>query len=280
MDDAPKNDGLMILLGFIGILLVLWLASGGPNRPGAYVPPREPAELPGLSIELPSIAPWKDATSSQEYTRSAVALEVEGGRTSVPSDEYLVLEVNKPYGERTLVTGWSLRSDNTGIIATIGKGAYTPLYGSVNNEEDIYLNGSGKVFVTSGRSPLGVSFEVNKCSGFLGNTLLFTPELPRSCPAAERLVGSVDRVCSDYLRGLSLCQIPTSLPTYLSASCKAAIAEKLHYNSCVQTTRGDIDFSSNEWRVYLKSENSLWRDSRDFIRLIDQLGNTLQTAGY
>ncbi len=283
-DAEPKNDGFMIFLGFIGVLILLWIASGGPNRPGAYVPPRDRLDITidkqEISLPKPSVTlPWK-ATSTEDFALSAFTLSIPTGSQSIPEKEYAIIGINTEKDASTLLTGWILKSDNTGISTTIGRGASLPLLGAINEQSNIFISGSGKAYVTSGRSPLGTSFRENKCTGFLANSFEFTPPLEKRCPSAERLVGTVDRSCSDYLRGLSLCQIPTTLPSYLSIDCRSAIIEKLQYNSCVGTAQNDTDFLTNSWRIYQQTSEDLWRDSRDFVRLMDRLGKTLQTAGY
>ena len=219
-----------------------------------------------------------------EY-KDKVTLSV--NRSSDPREEYLTLRVNSGAGTNIQLTGWTLKSLSSGNSATIPKGTYLFFAGTQNLEENINVTGGNVVYVVTGSSPDGVSFKTNKCSGYLEQFQNYTPFMSSNCPLArnEDLSGipdiAVNDDCLSYINSFPSCKTQTTnLPTNWSYECKNFITTKLNYASCVNTHKNDKDFYGNEWRVYLKRGQSLWKSSRENIVLYDSLGKIVSTLKY
>jgi hypothetical protein len=114
--------------------------------------------------------------------------------------------------------------------------------------EDIYLVPGGRALISSGTSPIGASFQVNMCSGYLNEVGTFTPVLRNECPDGS--------------------------------DCHANAAKNHTYNACVDAHQNDPGFYSHEWRIFLGKKTELWRNSREVIELVDQEGDIVDAITY
>ena len=138
--------------------------------------------------------------------------------------------------------------------------------------------------ITTGMSPLGLSFKTNKCTGYLNQFNSFSPSLPQQCPLPENEdLRSIPYVpanfsCFDFIERMSRCRLNTKpLPVTFSSECVAFISEKVGYQGCLSLHRSDADFVGTQWRIYLGRNESLWLNKRETIRLIDENGKTVDT---
>lgn len=207
-------------------------------------------------------------------------------RSNDPTKEYLVINVTNTKTPVN-VTGWTLKSVNSGSSITIPKGTYLFFTGTVNSEEDIYLNSNETLYLITGISPNGSSFKVNKCSGYLSQFQTFTPYLYTSCPLPRNEdLSSIPKTvkndaCLDYIESFPGCRIQTqNVPANWSYECTSFIYNKINYPSCVNTHKNDKDFYGKEWRVYLKRSEKLWKDRREKIVLYDNVGKIVDTLEY
>jgi len=183
------------------------------------------------------------------------------------------------------ITGWQIKSVVTGASAKIGKGAYLAYPGQLNPESEIFLSPGGRAVVATGRSPIGVSFRLNKCTGYFAQYQTFTPTLPEQCPALQeeslpKAPNALDDRCLDYIDRLPICRTHGKLPIYLKPECTTYIAERTNYNFCVSAHKNDPDFYLNEWRIYLNRDDRLWKNRRETIKLIDNEGKTVTAVSY
>jgi len=176
-------------------------------------------------------------------------LDPVGAITADVSSEYLTINVNPKGGEALSATGWRL----VGVEheATIGNATALPTQGAVNVEEPLVITKATKLIVNTGHSPIGVSFRENKCSGLLSFFQTFEPQLDKACED-----------CREETRSTTL---GASYPDY---------------NACVEAHKGDSDFFSNTWRIYLGKDTELWRKDFEIIKLINREGRTLDSASY
>ncbi len=207
-------------------------------------------------------------------------------RSSDPKQEYVQIKVGRT-DTPIKVTGWTLKSSSSGQTVTIPKGTYLFFAGTVNSEEDIYLNNGDTLYLVTGISPNGASFRVNKCSGYLSQFQRFTPNLSTQCPRPrdEDLSSIPNTVnndaCLDYIERFPSCRIQTqTLPANWSYECTNFIYGKINYPSCVNTHKNDSDFYLKEWRVYLKRSERIWKDRREEIILYDNQGKIVDTIKY
>lgn len=203
-----------------------------------------------------------------------------------PKYEYVYL--NNVSTTTIPITGWSLKSLSSGQSVTIPKASYLYYTSSPNSEEDVRVSENGVVYVVTGISPNGVSFRTNKCSGYLSQFQEYFPSLSYSCPRPknEPAVASIPKTlnndeCLDYIDRMPQCRIQTqNLPVNWSYECTNFIYNKINYPSCVDTHKNDADFFENDWRIYLKRSERLWKDKREEVVLYDNEGKVVSTYKY
>lgn len=185
-----------------------------------------------------------------------------------PQKEYATLQLSGiSSGTPRIASDFSLLQN--GFLVKIGGSVKTFLIGEVTETRPIVLTESGTVVIHSGRSPVGVSFQENKCTGFLQEFQEFTPPLLKNCPRINDLIAKqgvdVTDECRSYFDTLPECiSLPSSAPT----QCKDVLIEFTPYNQCVEALKNDQDFTRNTWQVYLESPTSLWATTSP-IQLLD-----------
>jgi len=155
----------------------------------------------------------------------------------ITNGRYIILELDPQMGSEGRgvfsVTGWRLSSSGRNWI--IGFASSLPLQGMINEEVPVVITRQSKLIISWDRSPIGVSFRENKCTGFLGTFQEFVPPLNPS--------------------------LVTSTTTYAE------------YNVCVKEHREDSDFFSNAWRIYLADDEPLTPGKS--VLLFDREGSLL-----
>ena len=218
----------------------------------------------------------------------AVTISFGEARARNPAEEYI--ELTASYGNTSpiVVSGWSLQSVVTGVRAYLPEGAPTFVMGIVNNVGPVSLAVGDSAIVTSGVSPVGVSFQENICSGYLGQFSSFVPEISDQCPApSDMLPETADNLrvygasCFDYLASLPHCHFPgTQLPSSISTNCGSYVVNTLSYNGCVHAFGTRDSFRLPTWRIFLNRTTELWNNSHDIVRLIDAQGRTVDVLTY
>ncbi len=203
------------------------------------------------------------------------------------TNEYIVLEHTRATNTPVRISGWTLHSNRSGVSVAIPKATVLFFANSINTEDPIVLLPGGIVYVVTGYSPNGTSFQVNKCSGYLSQFQTFIPYLYTNCPAPRTMDKSsipnriINDACLDYIDSMPACRIQTTnLPANWSPECTDFIYKKINYPSCVDTHKNDKDFYQNDWRVYLKRSDRLWLDRKENIVLYDDLGKIVSTLTY
>ena len=296
-----KNDLYFVI--FVLILLgIAWLVTGGPSRSDSQFPFLKPppplgsGELYGEGEGILSFLHTSQSGAGEQGGNGrngvpaapsgemspvggTVSLADYGSRAIKPVEEYLELRVS---GAPVTITGWRLRSKNSGKEARIGTGAALPYSGQVNAESSIALRPNERALIITGQSPIGVSFRLNKCTGYFEQFQDFTPPLPLACPSprnelARLGAGNLSDQCIAYIEGLQSCQMPFSIPPTLPATCHDFITANLSYSACVSAHRADSDFEKGEWRIYLGRNEKLWKGRLETIELLDAGGKILNT---
>lgn len=281
----PITD-LWWFLGILGLIWLVWFATGGPEHyeatHGVFLKPPSPLSSgetygnpPSIKLKLP------DTLNVFLAGKRAVLGAKTNLRAGNPDKEYL--EIVGAGDSPVDITGWRIVGQK-GINATIPQGVRVFLAGQVNEEKDIYLDQGHRAVIISGVSPVGVSFRVNACSGYLSQFQDFVPELNEVCPAPSSSPTvkdfPLDSACLDYLNSMPLCQTPTkTLPSKLSAACHEFILLHASYNACLSDHQSDKDFWSGEWRVYLGQSEELFGD-HDTIKFYDKDNKFIGTYVY
>ncbi len=323
MDEFKWVIGLFVLFG------LLWFAGGGPARGpggGLFVGPptltapaaREGAspfqstqkererqlteaeiarELERIREEVRKVEEAvKKLEEEARYSpfRGSVLIERSHARSDEPSREYLELRHTRRSETPATITGWTLVSPITGRSITIGEAARIPLLGRVNRTEPVVLAPGERAYVLTGRSPNGMSFLLNKCTGYFEQFQNFTPSLRRECPrikdeplppshrAEARAYGasSLEDACLDYIERVGECTVPVSIPPTLSGACQEFIVKTAQYDACVTNHRADEGFFRDEWRLYLNRDEELWKEKREVIELRDRDGKLVDVVVY
>ncbi|OYV25898.1 MAG: hypothetical protein B7W98_03540, partial [Parcubacteria group bacterium 20-58-5] len=304
-------------IGVFVFIFLIWIATGGPLHPiaftgpslslpgqlggGTYLSlPRSPYDIgTGNSVVLPGSSNGGSVSGSSGTSASSpsplggiafgavspyrgiVSLThyVSGAGSSNPGNEYVVISVSPNAGVPVDLSEWTLQSDASGNAVVIPKGTRMPTSGIVNAAQDIILNPGEQAIVISGQSPIGASFEENKCIGYFSTFQKFSPPLPQNCPAPNNELISFygtgyirDAACIDYVNTLSRCQVALTPPVGASSACQSFVATYLNYNGCINTHKNDTDFKSATWRVYLGRTNAMWRTQHEVVKLLDATG--------
>jgi len=309
------------IYGLLG-LVALWLFSGGAQREiaraGIYLKPLAPIDsgqaygskyisespskkailaLPDAPADVVKNAEegvinfFEDAKSAAKIhgisllSKTLTIDGIAGAQITPPDREYIriILPINAAQSEK--LSGLIVKSGALDLSATIPDATVIPLQGVAYRTEPVLLRAGDRAIITTGRSPLGTSFEVNTCSGYLNQFQEYVPDLRRDCPTPItelKLVGPYgESTCRDFVDSLPRCTTSrTAPPSTLSSACKAFIVEKLTYNSCVLRHQNDVDFLTGEWRLFLGKTEEMWKNKQEIIRLTNTKGETLDAITY
>lgn len=308
---------------FINALIgigVIWFVMGGAQNYSArnpYIKPLAPldtgetygasytpsAQNPSQKLDLPK-SPAEIVRDAEEkikdfFTQSEEAKRIHsasliadsiyldgaaGAKESSPQKEYLRIVASQRAKSSTVITGLRIEGYGVDGIAIPGA-ANLPIIGATNRATPVSLPAAGRALISTGKSPIGTSFRVNMCTGYLAQTGSYTPDLRQECPEPLdelRAAGPYEEAsCRTFVSGLPKCRsFAGAFPSDVSIACRAFVADRLTYNSCAVRHEKDEDFYKNEWRMFLGSDKALWDDSREIIRLIDSRGRTVDAITY
>jgi hypothetical protein len=180
----------------------------------------------------------------------------------------------------------------SGVWIGIPQGVERYVAGEVNELQDIYLRPGERAIVATKQSPVGVSFRVNRCSGFLSDTQQFEPILRTTCinprdvvPPTIASIKEYGDACVRFAENFSRCSYVRSsdVDDYpnLSQACIERIQPRLTYNYCTSVLGDDASFfDAAEWRIFLNQDEAVWRDSYEVIRLLDEKNRTVDVVSY
>lgn len=201
--------------------------------------------------------------------------------------EYLSIRATSGNTGPVLITGLMLRSAVTGLSATIPKAWTLPFPGAGGDGDAVWLRPGSVVFVVSGKSPSGFSFQANRCTGYLSRRVTFTPSLPIECPSPLREPlppppNHLSDACLDYLATIPSCTVPGAIPENLrnDGSCQVHVLNKINYNTCVALHKDEPGFYRSDWRLFLNRTTPIWKDRREIIELLDQNGKLISSYSY
>ena len=215
-----------------------------------------------------SVSPYAGIVTFLDRSSSLTATE--------PENEYFVLKVNPNYlGGNIDISNWVVFSFTDKKAYVLPRGTEVFIPGKQNTRSKILLRASDVVIVNSGRSPIGTSFRLNKCSGYSQQFQTFKPSLKNRCPKATSVfdlsdVEFTDSDCYDFVKRIQSCKRPVDIPDDLSTSCKSFLKNSLNEKSCINDFSDDADFSLNEVRLFFGSSTiDLWKDRDDALFLLD-----------
>lgn len=200
-------------------------------------------------------------------------------RGSFNLDEYV--QITNSSRENVNITGLILKN-GANETSAIPKGVNILYVGSGNYETNIILNPGSTATIFTNSAPIGESFRLNKCAGYL-NVYNFLARLPNECPRlSAQDISSLSKDCRDYINGLGTCAIPdTGAPKIaFDKDCTDYLVNNLSYAGCLRRYQFDPDFTKNDWYVFLNKTKEIWDDQHDEVKLTDKDGNLIDSYGY
>ncbi|HBM45887.1 TPA: hypothetical protein DDZ75_02845 [Patescibacteria group bacterium] len=278
---------LMEALSWLFVLWLLWVFSGGPSRieesKKPFLKPPSPLNTGAVYGILP-----ETNTPVFDFKKD---IRVGGGIDY--SNVSLSSPINQETGQRIIeiratsnskkslnITGWSVKGIMDKKPRVIGRGSQIFYQGKVNPEQEIILYPGEKAIILAGDSPVGASFKVNKCTGYLGQFQVFVPSFLQNCPhvGLDATVGITDGICSQFIRSIPRCNaFIHDYPMNITSECKELVEANLTHNSCVANHIKDSDFYKGEWRVYLGGSDSFGSKDGDIVTIYDRDGNKIDS---
>ena len=291
---------------FVIVVLVLGMVMWALLANVIYVSTRSKSLLPvnpsavspiaslGISGNPPQIEAKDLGELSPAYGKINISKDNSYLRGDNSDDEYIYVIANIHNKEPIKLSGMILHSLVSNQMAMIPKGVETFVLGQVNIEKDIYLAPGEVAILHSGKSPAGVSFKSNMCSGFL-NDLWENSSVRFStawCPRPELILpNTVSNIkkygdsCMDAVQELSRCEhFLNKNPYYKKVSplCRQTLSNEMTYNACVKKYKNSKNFHypGAVWHIFLNREKKLWKNRYEVIRLMDQDGKTVSAVSF
>ena len=303
---GSAGTDLSIFIVFIILLGIVWVSTGGPDRPISRSGPFLESPLSeDSSYELPSVD--TDTNSEDFITRISrgitnlkageekspyaeyVSLSVSTAKKESANEEYLTIKTARSLSGTLTISDWRLES-SSGTTVPLGFAAPLARLGHVNTLAPVAVGANATVYVVSGRSPVGTSFRLNSCTGYFEQYQDFEPRLPFECPLPIEELQDVTKTIPNYnpspncysaLANMRQCEIFTgALPGGVDSTCYNIISNDISYNGCVGRHQADVDFYKNEWRLYLGRDTELWVNKGERIRLVDEAGRVIDAVSY
>ena len=122
-------------------------------------------------------------------------------------------------------------------------------------EKEIFVKNYQKIYLIGDKSPLGKSFLLNKCMGYLKENFQFFPDFYTSCPKPKiEEISYLSETCQEFILNLGNCQIPNWQRNYeisRDSKCIDYLQNHFNYSSCLKNHQKDKDFFENVWYLYL-----------------------------
>lgn len=275
LSKPPIGKGIFIVALFLLVVFGIWYFSSGIQGDIS----KKSAELTTKiksSAKTPMVLEDSYYHNWIKFVPSASVKEV------YPGKEYVEVEVTQPNLSGADATKWVLKNSQ-GDEAALGVASTLPLSGKVSPTEALKIKAGDHIFVSTGRSPIGVSFRINKCSAYMEQFQDFVPPISGECPSItfDRNLSLLDNNCQVFVRGIRPCEANTRpLPSGVTVSCKAFLDSTVNYNGCVTTHKNDPDFYLKEWRIFLGKEKEMWMEPKDTVLLLDDKGKLIDTFKY
>lgn len=249
----------------------------------------------GLALTDETSPAQVDLDELGEFSPVAGMVEIVNDSETVSTDdlayEYIEIRAAESNAEPINISNWSLQSMISDIWIGLPQGTELFTAGDVNSIQDIYLRPGEHAYIATRRSPVGVSFRVNRCSGFLSSTQEFNPPIATQCIVPEKLLPpTIDNIkeygsaCVQFMEKMPSCTYITRTTSgfnTLSSECLSFIQPRLTHNFCNGVYAQESDFyDPKEWRIFLNQTNALWRENYEVIRLLDEKNRTVDVLNY
>lgn len=287
-----QGTTLLIILVIIIFAVAAFSYSGAPHSPSAN-PPNPNAEFGVIHprnsfFGSPSPAPTPTPSTPPtpparlELLAKYITLSQRNAKQRDPKTEYIQITYSSSATLGAIdFTDWTI-SNSRGESYRIGQ--YTKLLGSTSipNQDRLVVQKGAHINIITGSSPRGENFEANKCVAYFTQSYSFTPSLSYSCPPPNKEAGQeiLNDACYLYVKNLSSCRTPSTLPINLNNQCRDYIASVASYASCVKLHKNDSDFYKNDYWIYLNRPTEAWSNVRESIVLRNEKGEVVKTITY
>jgi len=226
--------------------------------------------------DTPKVPSWIDSTKISPYFRKIKMTSLRAGSPS--SMGHVILGTFISGDEKINVTGWQIRAKYGGIYVPRAVVVY-PAVG-IPKESDIILEKGQRLVLYTTISPIGVNLRMNRCIGYLNNTIRFSPSLPRQCPKPDvGILRNFSSQCENYARSIGTCQVPLTnppIPNY-DYQCREYLSQ-FNYKDCVSKLWGGSSFLLSEYRAWV---GTIFLDrSHDRVQLLDSQGLVVDFKEY
>jgi hypothetical protein len=302
---------LFVTIALLIGLGIAWYVTGGPERAISHGGPLLQAPPPlggGGAYSVPGVSygnygtatstsssnttTWGTFTNylgtfTEDKSPYAKYVTLDRAHADSTNGEYVTVRVSRSAPATIVMSDWKLESTETLAKVSLGNASALPYAGQVNGEQTLALPPGATVYVVTGQSPIGVSFRTNQCTGYFGQFQTFTPSLPSECPRpldeAERVLNAnaYTQACENYVRTIDECNNTlNAIPPGVGIECQNFIQNTLTYNGCVAAHKNEPEFYKNEWYIFLKRDQELWKNRGERIRLIDENGKVVSVVSY
>lgn len=171
------------------------------------------------------------------------------------------------------ISGWKLQTNRQMSIIPKAINVYDP--SGLTNETDIFFGANNFLNIYSNSSVINKNFRLNKCIGYLENSITFNPSLNSSCPPIYQNrseIANFAGYCQTYIMSIGSCKLPSvdyynSLPGTNEGNACRDYLNPISYGNCFQKHRSDSDFLSNEFKAWINQ--NILDPQHDRILLFD-----------
>ena len=178
------------------------------------------------------------------------------------------------------VTGWTIKTQSGGDGISVPQAIEDYIPGS-SREKDIVIERGESVYVYGHyefdeyQHLFGKNIQLNKCTGYLNNLYEFDPALSKSCPRVSKDdYAPFSSECRSLISSLRTCEEPTSqeINSFIyDSACQSFLRDWFGYGNCYKQYRGEDNFFSGKWYVWLEKRIPLDED-HDRVFLFDREG--------
>lgn len=308
-EGGSAGRDFFIVIALLVALGIAWYYTGGPERSLSRSGPllSQPGIGGGRAYTVPTVArnrgtstanttgptgtTWGTFTNylgtfTEERSPYSSYVTLERGRADgALADEYVQIRVSSSAPNKITISDWKLESTMSQTKVALGGASYLPYAAQVNSEQTVAVGAGSSVYVVTARSPIGVSFRTNECTGYFEQFQNFTPRLKLECARpedeADRILGTYSEECEDFVNSINRCTVTlNAIPGNVGSACQNFIQNDLTYNACVNAHKNDPKFYKDEWYIFLKRDQELWRDRNERIRLVDESGKVVSVVSY
>jgi len=275
--DFRPSKAIFIIIVFLLIITGLWVFFSGSGKGGT-------SNTPTTSIAGKNTPPGNSITidpAKSFYNGWVKISDTSATAENYPQREFIQITVIQKNLSSVDVSKWMLVNQKGEGVA-LGQVSMLPSFGKVNPTVPLKINGGDVLTVSSGASPIGVSFRMNRCLPYFEQFNDFIPPIQAdNCPfpTNNKAFQSVDGACQNFANNIPMCQtFADKLPASVGSACKTFIDNHASYRGCVSEYQDNSGFYTNEWRIFLNKDHQMWA-SGDTITLIDGDRKTIDSVG-